>query len=321
MPHDDDCIHPRPRDPRFARQPDHRGRCAARRRGQGTRRRAVRRIDGKPRGRRAARRRPAPLRRQGRHAGGRERERCHRAGAARSRGRRSGGGRRATANSRRHRRRSPAWVRTPSSASRSRSRARRPRAPACRSVPVPRRGGSPTVPVPMFNVLNGGAHADTSVDLQEFMIAPVGRRILPRGSPHGRRELPGAQGHLEGKGLHDGGRRRGRLCAEPQGERRGDRARCFAAIERAGLRPGSDIVLALDPAASEFFEEGAYVFRKSDGSRRTSAQMVEFYEDWVRQFPIWSIEDGLAEDDWDGWRSSDRAPRASASSSWATTSS
>jgi enolase len=73
------------------------------------------------------------------------------------------------------------------------------------------------------------------------------------------------------------------------------------AIDSAGFRAGSDIVLALDPAASSFFEDGAYVFRKSDGSRRTAAQMVDFYADWVRQYPIASIEDGLAEEDWEGW--------------------
>ncbi len=76
----------------------------------------------------------------------------------------------------------------------------------------------------------------------------------------------------------------------------------MGAIERAGYRPGSDLAIALDPAASEFYLEGFYVARKSDGRRRTSAELVSLYEDWVRQFPIWSIEDGLAEDDWSGWR-------------------
>ena len=76
----------------------------------------------------------------------------------------------------------------------------------------------------------------------------------------------------------------------------------LAAVERAGFRPGVDIVLALDPASSEFYEDGAYVFHKSDQRRRSAVEMVTFYEDWIRQFPIWSIEDGLAEDDWAGWK-------------------
>ena len=76
----------------------------------------------------------------------------------------------------------------------------------------------------------------------------------------------------------------------------------LTAIGRAGLRPGTDVVLALDPASSEFYEDGAYVFRKSDQRRLSAAEMVAFYRDWVRQYPIWSIEDGLAEDDWAGWK-------------------
>ncbi|HVQ75645.1 MAG TPA: phosphopyruvate hydratase [Candidatus Binatia bacterium] len=177
-------------------------------------------------------------------------------------------------------------------------------AAASSGVPLYRRigtGGSPSVPVPMFNVLNGGAHADTSVDLQEFMIAPVGAASFREALRMGAESYQALKATLKEKGyttaVGDEGGFAPNLRANVEAIEL-----VLRGVERAGLRPGSDIVLALDPAASEFFEEGAYVFRKSDGSRRTSAQMVEFYEDWVRQFPIWSIEDGLAEDDWDGWR-------------------
>ena len=177
-------------------------------------------------------------------------------------------------------------------------------AAASSGVPLYRRigmGGSPSVPVPMFNVLNGGAHADTSVDLQEFMIAPVGAASFREGLRMGAESYQALKATLKERGyttaVGDEGGFAPNLRANVEAIEL-----VLRGVERAGLRPGSDIVLALDPAASEFFEDGAYVFRKSDGSRRTSAQMVEFYEDWVRQFPIWSIEDGLAEDDWNGWR-------------------
>jgi enolase len=163
------------------------------------------------------------------------------------------------------------------------------------------RGEAPLLPVPMFNVLNGGVHADNNVDLQEFMIAPVGA------SSYGEALRMGAESYQALKAtLKDA--RYGTAVGDEGGFAPHLKANVEAvelvlrAVERAGLRPGVDVVLALDPAASEFFEDGAYVFRKSDGSRRTAVDMVEFYEDWVRQFPIWSIEDGLAENDWDGWR-------------------
>jgi enolase len=156
------------------------------------------------------------------------------------------------------------------------------------------------LPVPMFNVLNGGAHADTSVDLQEFMIAPVGapdfRTALRMGAEtyHALKAVLKKQGY--GTAVGDEGGFAPNLKANVEAVEF-----ILQAIDSAGFRAGSDIVLALDPAASSFFEDGAYVFRKSDGSRRTAAQMVDFYADWVRQYPIASIEDGLAEEDWEGW--------------------
>jgi enolase len=162
-------------------------------------------------------------------------------------------------------------------------------------------GAAPCLPVPMFNVLNGGAHADNSVDFQEFMIAPVGastfREALRMGAEtyHALKSLLKEAGH--GTAVGDEGGFAPNLKADVEAIEL-----ILRAIERAGLRAGSEIVLALDPAASELYTEGAYAFRKSGGPRRSSADLVELYADWVRQFPIWSIEDGLAEEDWDGWR-------------------
>ena len=157
------------------------------------------------------------------------------------------------------------------------------------------------LPVPMFNVLNGGAHADTSVDLQEFMVAPVGastfREALRMGAEiyHSLKAVLKTKGYCTAVG--DEGGFAPNLKANVEAVEL-----ILSAIDRAGFRAGTDVVLALDPAASEFFEDGAYVFRKSDGSRRTSAEMVEFYAHWVQQYPIASIEDGLAEGDWEGWK-------------------
>jgi len=157
------------------------------------------------------------------------------------------------------------------------------------------------LPVPMFNVLNGGVHADTSVDLQEFMIAPVGAASFAEALRMGAESYHALKATLKEKGygtaVGDEGGFAPSLGANVEAVEL-----ILAAVERAGFRPGVDIVLALDPASSEFYEDGAYVFHKSDQRRRSAAEMVTFYEDWIRQFPIWSIEDGLAEDDWAGWK-------------------
>jgi enolase len=157
------------------------------------------------------------------------------------------------------------------------------------------------LPVPMFNVLNGGVHADNSVDLQEFMIAPVGAGSFHEALRMGAEIYQALKSTLKEKGyttaVGDEGGFAPNLRANVEAVEL-----ILAAVERAGLRPGADIALALDPAASEFQEDGTYVFRKSDQRRRSAAEMVAFYEEWVRQYPIWSIEDGLAEDDWAGWK-------------------
>jgi enolase len=158
------------------------------------------------------------------------------------------------------------------------------------------------LPVPMMNILNGGAHADNSVDLQEFMIAPYGAEKFSEALRMGVEVF-----HTLKKVLKDRG------YSTAVGDEGGFAPNCksnqealevvLEAINRAGYYPGKQIGIAIDPASSEFFSNGKYVFKKSDKSERTSEQMVEFWSDWTRQFPeIVSIEDGMAEDDWAGWK-------------------
>jgi len=170
--------------------------------------------------------------------------------------------------------------------------------------PLYRRLGGPQatlLPVPMFNVLNGGAHADNSVDFQEFMIAPVGapsfREALRMGAEtyHALKALLKEKGY--GTAVGDEGGFAPNLKADVEAIEL-----ILAAIERAGLRAGADVAIALDPAASELYEGATYVLRKSGGRALSTAALIDRYEEWVRTFPILSIEDGLAEDDWSGWR-------------------
>jgi len=175
---------------------------------------------------------------------------------------------------------------------------------AARGVPLYRYLGGPSatmLPVPLMNIINGGAHADNNVDFQEFMIVPVGAptfgealRIAAE-TFHNLKRVLAAHGYSTAVGDEGGFAPRLRSNVEAI-------ELILEAIGKAGYRPGTQIALALDPAASEFFEGGQYVFRKSDGSIRDAEGMVRFYADWVRQYPIVSIEDGLAEDDWQGWK-------------------
>jgi enolase len=177
-------------------------------------------------------------------------------------------------------------------------------AAAAAELPLFRYLGGPravTLPVPMMNILNGGAHADNSVDLQEFMVVPVGARSFADGLRMGTETFHALKGVLKEKGYSTAVGDEGGFAPRLQSNQEAVEV-ILVAIERAGYKPGRQIALALDPAASEFFDAGAYVFRKSDGRRRTSAEMVEYYRDWVDRYPLVSIEDGLAEDDWDGWR-------------------
>jgi len=157
------------------------------------------------------------------------------------------------------------------------------------------------LPVPMLNVLNGGAHADNSVDFQEFMIVPVGAPSFREAMRWAAEVYQALKSTLKSKGLGTGVGDEGGFAPNLKANVEAVEV-ILAGIVKAGLTPGRDVVLALDPAASEFYEDGAYVLAKSDKSRKSSAEMVAFWADWVRQYPIWSIEDGLAEQDWDGWK-------------------
>jgi len=159
------------------------------------------------------------------------------------------------------------------------------------------------LPVPMMNIINGGAHADNSVDAQEFMVMPVGapnfREALRWGVEvfHHLKAVLKKNGYSTAVG-DEGGFAPNLKSNEEAVER------VLEAITAAGYKPGEQIAIALDPAASEFYDQAAkkYVFKKSDKSARTSEQMVEFWANWVRQYPIISVEDGLAEGDWEGWK-------------------
>lgn len=156
------------------------------------------------------------------------------------------------------------------------------------------------MPVPMFNVLNGGVHAE-SVDFQEFMIAPVGALTVRDALEIGAETYQALKSILKETGYSTSVGDEGGFAPTLRANVEAIQL-VLQAIERAGLKPGQDVVLALDPAASEFYSNGRYVLKRSGGRDYGSEEMVALYEDWVRQFPIASIEDGLAEDDWSGWK-------------------
>jgi enolase len=166
--------------------------------------------------------------------------------------------------------------------------------------------GAYVLPVPMMNILNGGAHADSSVDLQEFMVMPVGlptfAEALRAGTEifHALRAILKKAGHSTGVGDEGG-------FAPNLKSNREALDLVVEAIGKAGFTAGRDVFVALDPAASEFWQDGRYVFGKSGERTRDAAEMVEMYSEWVRQYPIISIEDGVAEDDWTGWQLLTRA--------------
>jgi enolase len=156
------------------------------------------------------------------------------------------------------------------------------------------------LPVPMMNVLNGGAHASNNVDVQEFMIVPVGAERFPEALRIGVEVFHALKKVLAKQGLSTAvGDEGGFAPTLASNEAALDAL--LVAVKEAGYVPGEDVMFALDPAASEFYDNGRYVFKKSGGAARSSAEMVELYRSWVDTYPIVSIEDGLAEDDWDGW--------------------
>ena len=161
--------------------------------------------------------------------------------------------------------------------------------------------GANTLPVPMMNIINGGAHADNSVDVQEFMIAPYGAARFSESLRMGVEVFHTLKKVLHKKGYSTAVGDEGGFA--PMLKSNDEALECvLEAITQAGYQPGTQIGICLDPASSEFFEDGKYVFKKSDNSQRTSEQMVEFWANWVRQYPIISIEDGMSEKDWAGWK-------------------
>src|SRR5439155_530094 len=156
------------------------------------------------------------------------------------------------------------------------------------------------LPVPMMNILNGGSHADNNVDFQEFMVMPVGATRFRESIRLGVEVFHNLKKVLSKKSYSTAVGDEGGFAPSLRSNEEAIEV-ILEATSQAGFTPGRDVVIALDPASSELYENGKYVFRKSDRSIKTSQQMVEFYSNWVRQYPIVSIEDGLAEDDWEGW--------------------
>jgi enolase len=159
------------------------------------------------------------------------------------------------------------------------------------------------LPVPMMNILNGGAHADNSVDVQEFMVMPLGAPNFHEALRWGVEVFHNLKSVLKKNGYSTAVGDEGGFAPNLKSNEEA-LERVLEAITAAGYKPGEQISIALDPASSEFYDRASrrYVFKKSDKSARSSEEMVKFWENWVRQYPIVSIEDGLAEDDWDGWK-------------------
>ncbi len=160
--------------------------------------------------------------------------------------------------------------------------------------------GAHLLPAPMMNVVNGGAHADNNVDLQEFMLFPLGAPTFSEALRWGTEIF-----HILKQVLHDKGHStavgdEGGFAPNLASNREAIEL-ILVAIEQAGYRPGEDVSIALDPAASEFYRDGVYVL-EGEGARKSSEEMVAFWQEWASQYPVVSIEDGLAEDDWDGWK-------------------
>ena len=153
------------------------------------------------------------------------------------------------------------------------------------------------LPVPMLNILNGGSHADTDVDIQEFMIAPIGAETFREALRWGTEVYHSLKSVLKGRGLSTGLGDEGGF-APSLGSNREALDLILVAIEKAGYVPGRDVALALDVAASEFFTDGAYTFEKN---KKSAEQLIAYYTELVRDYPMVSIEDPLNEDDWDGW--------------------
>lgn len=157
------------------------------------------------------------------------------------------------------------------------------------------------LPVPMMNILNGGKHADNNVDIQEFMIVPVGAKSFKKALQIGAEVFHSLKKVLKDKKLSTSVGDEGGFAPYLKSNEEAVEV-ILEAVNISGYKAGRDVLLALDPAATEFYEDGKYVFKKSSGKAYSSKELIGFWEEWVGKYPIISIEDGLAEDDWDGWR-------------------
>ena len=160
-----------------------------------------------------------------------------------------------------------------------------------------------TLPIPMMNILNGGAHADNKIDFQEFMVMPVGATSFSEALQWGVEIFHALKGVLKKKGYSTNVGDEGGFAPNIQSNEEAIET-VLTAIDKAGFKAGSQVSIAMDPAVSEMFltDEKVYHFHKSDGKKLSVEKMVDFWESWVKQYPIISIEDGMAEDDWDGWK-------------------
>jgi len=161
--------------------------------------------------------------------------------------------------------------------------------------------GAVRIPVPMMNILNGGKHAENSVDFQEFMIMPVGAPTFAEALRYGAETFHALRNILKKKGYATGVGDEGGFAPDLKSNDEACQV-IVQAIEAAGYKPGKDIAIALDPAASSFYENGIYDLAKSGQGKKSSAEMTNLFSNWVKQYPIVSIEDGLAEDDWQGFQ-------------------
>jgi enolase 1/2/3 len=171
-------------------------------------------------------------------------------------------------------------------------------------LPLYRYLGGPnsrTLPVPMMNIINGGAHADNNVDFQEFMVVPVGAPSFSEALRTGAEVFHALKSVLKNKGYATSVGDEGGFAPNLRSNEEAIET-ILESINKAGYKTGADCLLALDPAASEFYQDGSYVFKKSDRRKLTSEAMVAFWKSWCDQYPIISIEDGMAENDWDGWK-------------------
>jgi enolase len=160
--------------------------------------------------------------------------------------------------------------------------------------------GANTLPTPMMNILNGGAHADNNVDFQEFMVMPVGAESFSDALRWGVEVFHTLKGVLKKRGYNTAVGDEGGFAPSVKSNVEAIEV-VLEAIQQAGYKPGEEIAIALDPACSELYKDGKYIFKKSDNSSKSSEEMVQYWAKWANDYPIVSIEDGLAEDDWAGW--------------------